>query len=430
MAPFNLAPLADTVGYALIFLLIGVGFGAVLEMSGFGDTRKLAAQFYMRDMTVLKVMFTAIVVAAVLIFLASAFGLLDYSRVWVNPTYLVPGIVGGLIMGVGFIIGGFCPGTSLVAASTLKVDGMFFVLGVTFGIFLFGETVGWFEGFFNSTFYGRFTLADWLGLPYGVVVVALVLMALVMFWGAEIAEAYFGERKAWRDISLVPRSRGKVVAGGALLALALVVAIKGQPTIEDRYSWIAEEAEQQLRDRAVFVDPAEVVDLKKDFAVSVEILDLRSEAEFNLFHIAGARRIDPGDVRDPSFVRALLAVPDNTVTFLVSSVEDDAVRAWRDLRAQGVLNLYVIAGGIEGWLERYPPPSCVAERNPSGAMVWRYAVGDRIPAAHPFARWKDPPLPCAVATVGEPAHGEGVVTPGYVKKVKLQRKVAAKGGCG
>ena len=107
----------DTLVYVLLGLTSGVGFGVVLELSGFGDSRRLSAQFYLRDMTVIKVMFTGIVVAAVLIHLASAFQLLDMSKVWINPTYLVPGIVGGLIMGVGFIVGGFCPGTSLVAAT-------------------------------------------------------------------------------------------------------------------------------------------------------------------------------------------------------------------------------------------------------------------------------------------------------------------------
>ena len=124
-----------------------MGFGAVLEMSGFGDSRKLAAQFYFKEMTVLKVMFTGIIVACVLIFLSSSLGLLNYDRIWVNPTYLWPEIVGGLIMGVGFIIGGFCPGTSLVAAATLKLDGIFFVLGGLFGVWAFGESVGSFEDF-------------------------------------------------------------------------------------------------------------------------------------------------------------------------------------------------------------------------------------------------------------------------------------------
>jgi uncharacterized membrane protein len=111
-------PLETLIGKPLmyaLFALIGFGFGFVLESSGFGNSKKLAAQFYFRDMTVLKVMFGAIVTAMVLIFTMVGLGVLDFNQLWVNPTYLWSGIVGGLIMGVGFIVGGFCPGTSLVA---------------------------------------------------------------------------------------------------------------------------------------------------------------------------------------------------------------------------------------------------------------------------------------------------------------------------
>ena len=129
MAPFPL-PLAEILGHwgqYVVYLLIGIGFGFALEMSGFANSKILAAQFYLRDMTVLKVMFGAIVTAMVLVFLTSGLGLLDFNLVYVNETYLWPGIVGGLIMGVGFILGGFCPGTSLVAAAVGKLDGLIFV---------------------------------------------------------------------------------------------------------------------------------------------------------------------------------------------------------------------------------------------------------------------------------------------------------------
>jgi hypothetical protein len=245
MAPYNLAPLAGSLGYFLIFLLLGVGFGAVLEMSGFGDSRKLAGQFYLRDMTVIKVMFTGIVVAAALIHLASALQLLDLSRVWINPTYLVPGIIGGLIMGVGFIVGGFCPGTSLAAAATLKLDGVMFVLGGLFGALLFGETVHAYGSWWHSTFFGRFTLADWLGLPTGVTLVMLVVMAVGVFVFAQWAEGRFGgqrpalDPRAQDDAEIcVPRAgmigRRGAAAAAVLVALAVVVAVKGQPSLADR----------------------------------------------------------------------------------------------------------------------------------------------------------------------------------------------------
>jgi hypothetical protein len=196
MAPFDLAGLFGVTGSYLAYLGIGFAFGFVLESTGFGDSRRLAAQFYFRENRVLKVMFTAIVVAMILIFWSSALGLLDYDEIWVNPTYLWPGIVGGLIMGVGFILGGYCPGTSLVSLATLKVDGVFFVLGLITGIIAFGETVGSFNQFWNSSFMGRFTLPQFLGLEPGVVAFLAVVMALAMFLTFEwIRTAVYGKDK-------------------------------------------------------------------------------------------------------------------------------------------------------------------------------------------------------------------------------------------
>ena len=42
-----------------------------------------------------------------LVFWGAALGLVDYERIWVNPTFLWSGILGGVILGFGFIIGGF-----------------------------------------------------------------------------------------------------------------------------------------------------------------------------------------------------------------------------------------------------------------------------------------------------------------------------------
>ncbi len=140
MGPFPLDAMVGKYGTYVIYLLIGMGFGASLEMVGFGRSTKLTAQFYLRDMTVFKVMFTAVLVAMVLIYGAIGLGLLDYDRIWIPPTYLAPGALGGLFVGIGFIIGGFCPGTSMASLATLKADALFFIIGITGGIVLFGET--------------------------------------------------------------------------------------------------------------------------------------------------------------------------------------------------------------------------------------------------------------------------------------------------
>lgn len=185
MAPFDLVAIFGVTGSYLIYLAIGFAFGFILESSGFGDSRRLAAQFYFRDLRVLKVMFTAIVVAMILIFWSTALGLLDYDELWVKPTYLWPGILGGIIMGVGFILGGYCPGTSLVSVATLKLDGVFFLLGHITGVIIFGETVDSIKTFWNSGYYGIYTLPELLHLETGVVVLLVTCLALTMFAGFE-----------------------------------------------------------------------------------------------------------------------------------------------------------------------------------------------------------------------------------------------------
>jgi len=182
MPPWELGTELGPIGATLVYLLIGFAFGFILESGGFADSRLLAAQFYGRDLRVMQVMFTAILVAMVLIFWSTALGWLDYDRVWVNPTYLWPGILGGLIMGVGFILGGFCPGTSLIGAATLKLDALWFLAGVAVGIMGFGETVSLISGFWHSGHLGQFTLQDWTGLPTGVVILGLVTIGILVFW--------------------------------------------------------------------------------------------------------------------------------------------------------------------------------------------------------------------------------------------------------
>jgi hypothetical protein len=183
MAPYDLVASVGVTGSYLIYLAIGFAFGFILESSGFGDSRRLAGQFYFSELAVVKVMFTAIVVAMILIFWATALGLLDYNEIWVAPTYLWPGIAGGVIMGIGFILGGYCPGTSVVSVATLKIDGMFFFLGHVAGALFFGETVSFITTFWNSGYLGRFTLPELLHVETGVTVVLVVCLALAMFLG-------------------------------------------------------------------------------------------------------------------------------------------------------------------------------------------------------------------------------------------------------
>ncbi|OGU59025.1 MAG: sulfurtransferase [Ignavibacteria bacterium GWF2_33_9] len=177
-------------------LLIGFGFGFSLERAGFGSAKKLTDQFYFKDFAVLKVMFTAIITAMTGLFFLSWMGMINYSQVFVGKTFMMPQVLGGLILGMGFVIGGYCPGTSVVAVVSGKYDAVTFLLGVTFGIFVFGQAFPMLEDFYNSTDMGVVYLYDFFGTSFGVMVFAVLVMAVGMFVAAEWWERKLAKRSA------------------------------------------------------------------------------------------------------------------------------------------------------------------------------------------------------------------------------------------
>ena len=195
-APFFKFDYFNTDVSLILAFVIGIAFGIALERGGFGRATILAAQFYFTNMRVLKVMFTAIVTAMLGLFYLSVIGFLDLSLIYLTTTNILPQVVGGLIAGVGFVIGGYCPGTSMVAVATGKIDAVIYVLGMMFGIFVFGEMFPMIENFFNSTNMGSVTLPSFFNLSYGLVVFLVVLMALGAFVAAEWGEKKMAAKKS------------------------------------------------------------------------------------------------------------------------------------------------------------------------------------------------------------------------------------------
>ena len=178
----------------VVAFVIGIGFGFFLERAGFGSARKLVSQFYLNDLAVFKVMFTAIVTAMLGATYLAWMGVLDLSLVYLTPTVLWPQLVGGLVLGIGFVIGGYCPGTSVASVATGRLDGLAFALGLPVGTLLFAEAFPWIRGFYENGSVGVQTLPGVFDLPYGLVVFAVVLMALGGFAGASWIEKKFQPR--------------------------------------------------------------------------------------------------------------------------------------------------------------------------------------------------------------------------------------------
>jgi len=162
-------------------LLIGIAFGFALERAGLGDSRKLAGQFYFTDLTVFKVMFTAIVTAMLGVFWLARLGVISLASISVPETYLLPQLFGGLIFGAGFVAAGLCPGTSCVSAATGRADGLAVVIGMFTGVLLCGIAGVGGAALYNATPRGSETLPQLLHVPSGVVVFGVAAMALTLF---------------------------------------------------------------------------------------------------------------------------------------------------------------------------------------------------------------------------------------------------------
>ena len=211
----------------LTAILLGFLFGFSLERAGFGNARKLVGQFYLHDMTVFKVMFTGILVAMVGLYSLASIGLVDLQMIWINPTFVWGQVVGGFVLGAGFIMSGLCPGTSVVSAASGRWDGVVTFLGVFMGVALFALTVDWFPGLsalYSGGSLGIITLPDLLQIPAPLFALAVVIFAIVAFVGAEKVERIFQERRRPAELTPKSRPRTKFALGGAF-AIATVVAM-------------------------------------------------------------------------------------------------------------------------------------------------------------------------------------------------------------
>lgn len=178
------------VDLAIAFLL-GTGFGFCLERAGFGSARKLTAVFYCYDMAVVKVMFTAIVTAMAGLFLLSWLGLLDMAELYVEPTSYAAQALGGLVFGAGFIIGGYCPGTSIAAAATGRKDGFAFAAGMLAGVLAYVEITPGIDGWIKANTQGEMTLPSATGVAMGWYVLAFIAFLAFAGWGMSRLEQRF-----------------------------------------------------------------------------------------------------------------------------------------------------------------------------------------------------------------------------------------------
>lgn len=330
----------------IVALLLGIGFGFVLEQAGFSSSRRLAGVFYGYDFTVLRVFFTAAVTATSGVLLLGYLGLLDLDVIFVNPTWLWPAVVGGAIMGAGFILGGYCPGTSICAAAIGKIDAMFFVGGGLLGVFGFAELFPAVKAFYESSALGPIKVYDSLGLSQGLFVFLLIAIAVTAFAVTTIIERRVAGASA---PSHEFTTRWHALAGVGVIALGVMLW-----NLPDRKTHMI----ARVSDPAYLAaHPAEVMDVDElafrivDRDPRLQVVDIRPADVFAKSSLPGASNLAMREF----FGRDAMPVlsPRHVKKVIVGTTQAEAQAAALLLSDLGYENIVVLQGGYEAFASTF-----------------------------------------------------------------------------
>lgn len=337
LVPDVISPELDLV----VAFLLGIAFGFVLEQAGFSSSRRLTGLFYGTDFTVLRVFFTAGVTAMSGVLLLSRLGLLDMDVVYINPTFLQSAILGGVIMGFGFVIGGFCPGTGICGAAVGRIDGIVFVLGGLFGIFLFGEAYPHVLNIYTAGSYGDLLVSQSLGLTQGQFALSLIVVAVTAFGITTRIEKRVNPDS---DSFRFPL-RAHRWAGAGVLILGVILA-----GIGDRKSILLAKAADPAWQRAHPIErmtPDELAFHIIDGDPRLVPVDMRDAAAFANMSLPGSINIQPPAMLGKMW-RDELGQDHKRKVFFAQD-EQAAVSAATLAQLLGYRNIAVLEGGLDGF---------------------------------------------------------------------------------
>ncbi len=339
----------ETSGAFLAAFLIGLLFGLALERAGFGSSRRLAGVFYFEDMAVVKVMFTALVTAMLGLAYLLTFGWVSPEAVYFMPTVYGAQLVGGLLFGVGFVMGGWCPGTAAVGMGSGKLDALTFVAGVMGGSILFNEVFSLIKPLYTWGEAGVALIYRSWGLSLGAFALLFTFLAVVCFWVVEFIEANRGQGG---DLF---GSRFLKTFSLTLVVLAFGLALTGgQPS--QRLVAGEKPGEAQLlsliatgRDH---MEPEELADRLLAKELGILVVDIRPEREYQAFHIRGAV-----NVQLPRLPDYLAPYKNSGLIVLYSNGMTHPAQARDSLFRQGFSNVYFLTEGLGGFMARCLKPA-------------------------------------------------------------------------
>ncbi|BHH82309.1 DUF6691 family protein [Desulforhopalus sp. 52FAK] len=125
----------------ILAIILGAFFGFALQRAGATNPQNIINMLRLKDLHLMKAIFFAIGISSTLLFLLMTASIIDSGHLSVKSSYIGV-IVGGVLLGLGFAIAGYCPGTSLSALADGRKDAMFFSAGGLLGAFLYTLVYG------------------------------------------------------------------------------------------------------------------------------------------------------------------------------------------------------------------------------------------------------------------------------------------------
>lgn len=345
MAPFIPQGLINPDLNLFFALMLGIGFGYVLEQAGFSSSRKLAGVFYGYDFVVLRVFFTAGVTAMTGLLFMSYLGWLDMSLLYINPTYLYAAIVGGIIMGFGFILGGFCPGTSIVGAVIGKIDAMVFIVGMLLGIFIFGHFYGQLEPLYTGHFLGHPFIYDSLGISRAWFAFILVMVALIAFVVTQMIE----DRVNKTDAQLVRQRPSTILPSMLLISLMFIYLFLPAERPGNLRETSPGQMIENIHNGQAHVSTHRVIHQLKNQHDQMVLIDTRTRADYERFTLPGAIHIPPEDILSRRWKHFFNK--DGRTKVFFSNGSDQAMVAYMTAARAGFEHVYLMDGGLNAMFE-------------------------------------------------------------------------------